>query len=100
MERKNLIGSARTVMGLSNRATSHRGIKLAPLLLVAVMLAAGAMGGIHMALDRPVHAPEAADGTTEPAVALHAAPWTAVHDGLAQMFTPPDFWPRLAGGRS
>ena len=58
MERKNLIGSARTVMGLSNRATSHRGIKLAPLLLVAVMLAAGAKGGIRMTLDRPVHAPE------------------------------------------
>ncbi len=46
-------------------------------------------GGIHMGLDRPVHAPEAADGTTEPAVALHAAPWTAVDGGLAQM--PPFF---------
>ena len=43
MERKNLIRSALTVMGLSNRAASHRGIKLAPLLLVAVMLAAVAM---------------------------------------------------------
>ena len=54
-----------------------------------------------MALDRPVHAPEAADSTTEPAVALHAAPGTAVHGGLAQMPPPPpDFWPRLAGGRS
>ena len=40
MERKNLIGTALTVMGLSNRAASHRGIRLAPLLLVAVMLAA------------------------------------------------------------
>ena len=49
-------------------------------------------GGIHMALDRPVHAPKAADGTTPPAVALHVAPGTAVHDGLAQMFTPPRFW--------
>ena len=40
MERKNLIRSALTVMGLSNRAASHRGIRLAPLLLAAVMLAA------------------------------------------------------------
>ena len=40
MERKNLIGTALTVMGLSNRAASHRGIRLAPLLSVAVMLAA------------------------------------------------------------
>ena len=60
-----------------------------------------------MTLDRPVHAPETADATTEPAVAAPAAPWTAVHGSLAQMFTPPpppppppDFWPRLAGGRS
>ena len=42
-----------------------------------------------MALDRPVHAPEMADGTTAPAVALHVAPGSAVHGGLAQMFTPP-----------
>ena len=46
-----------------------------------------------MALDRPVHAPEAADGTTEPAVALQVAQGSAVHGGLAQM--PPDFWPSL-----
>ena len=56
-------------------------------------------GGIHMGLDRPVHAPEAAEGTTEPAVALHAAPGTAVHGGLTLTLTP-DFQPRLAGGRS
>ena len=43
MERKNLIRSALTVMGLSNRAASHRGIRLAPLLLAAVMLAAVAV---------------------------------------------------------
>ena len=46
MERKNLIGSALTVRGRSgrsNRAASHRGIRLAPLLLVAVMLAAVAV---------------------------------------------------------
>ena len=46
MERKNLIRSALTVRGRpgrSNRAGSRRGIRLAPLLLVAVMLAAAAM---------------------------------------------------------
>ena len=42
-----------------------------------------------MALDRPVHASEATDGTTEPAVALHVALGSAAHGGLAQMFTPP-----------
>ena len=39
-----------------------------------------------MALDRPVHAPEAADGTTARAVAAPAAPGSAAHGGLAQMF--------------
>ena len=46
MELKNLIGSALTVRGKSgrfNRAASHRGIRFAPLLLVAVMLAAVAV---------------------------------------------------------
>ena len=46
MERKNLIRSALTVIGRSglfNRAASRRGIRLAPLLLVAVMLAAVAV---------------------------------------------------------
>ena len=46
MERKNLIGSAIMVIGRSglvNRAASWRGIRLAPLLLVAVMLAAVAV---------------------------------------------------------
>ena len=46
MERKNLIGSAITVIGRSglfNRAASRRGIRLAPLLLAAVMLAAVAV---------------------------------------------------------
>ena len=42
-----------------------------------------------MALGRPVHAPEAADGTTRSSVALNVAPGSAVHGGLAQMFTPP-----------
>ena len=42
-----------------------------------------------MALDRLVHAPEAADGTTAPAVAAPVALGSAVHGGLAQMFTPP-----------
>ena len=53
-----------------------------------------------MALDRLVHASETADGTTAPAVALHIALGFAVHGGLAQMFSPPDFWPRLAVGKS
>ena len=39
-----------------------------------------------MALDRPIHAAETADGTTAPAV---AAPGSAVRGGLAQM--PPHF---------
>ena len=46
MERKNLIGSApkvRVRSGLFNFAASHRGIRLAPLLLIAVMLAAVAV---------------------------------------------------------
>ena len=42
-----------------------------------------------MTLDRPVHAPEAADGTTEPAVAALTALGSAVHGGLAQMSPPP-----------
>ena len=58
-----------------------------------------------MALDRPVHATETADGTTARAVAAPIALGSAAHGGLAQMFTPPpppppDFWPRLAGGKS
>ena len=54
-----------------------------------------------MALDRPVHAPETADGTTAPAVAAPPASGFAAYGGLAQMFTPPpDFWPRQTGGRS
>ena len=46
MEGKNLIGSVITVIGRSglfNRAASRRGIRLAPLLLIAVMLAAVAV---------------------------------------------------------
>ena len=46
MERKNLIRSVLTVIGRSGRfnpAASRRGIRLAPLLLVAVMLAAAAV---------------------------------------------------------
>ena len=42
-----------------------------------------------MTLDRPVHAPETADGTTAPAVAAPAALGSAVHGNLAQTFTPP-----------
>ena len=53
-----------------------------------------------MMLDKPVHAPGTADGTTAPAVAAPAALGSAVHGNLAQTFTPPDFWPRLAGSKS
>ena len=55
-----------------------------------------------MALDRQVHALNTADGGMAPAVAAPVSPWTALHGGLAQTFTPPppDFWPRLAGGKS
>ena len=42
-----------------------------------------------MTPDRPVHAPEAADGGTAPAVAAPVALWSAAHGGLAQ--TPPRF---------
>ena len=43
-----------------------------------------------MALDRPVHAPEAADGATARGRRCYTvAPEAAVHGGLAQMFTPP-----------
>ncbi len=42
-----------------------------------------------MTLDRPVHAPETADGTTRSSVALHVALGYAVRGVLALMFTPP-----------
>ena len=44
--------------------------------------------GIPMALDRPVHAPEAADGRTARAVAAPAALRSAVHSEPEQSFTP------------
>ena len=54
-----------------------------------------------MMLDKPVHAPETADGTTAAAAAAPVALWSAVHRDLAQTFIPsPDFGPRLAGGKS
>ena len=49
-----------------------------------------------MALDRPVHAPETADGTTAPAVAAPLTSGFAAYGGLAQM--PPRF-SALAGRR-
>ena len=45
------------------------------------------VGGIHMAFDRPVQAPDTADGTTAPAVAAPLAPGFAANGGLAQMLT-------------
>ena len=47
-----------------------------------------------MTLDRPVHASEAADLATDPAVALHVGQEASVRGELAQTFTPP---PRLRG---
>ena len=64
MESKNLIRSALTGRGRSgrfNRATSRRGIKLAPLLLVAVMLAAVAVLAETSNPSRTAHAHD--DGT-------------------------------------
>ena len=52
-------------------------------------VAGGSEGGIHMALDRPVHAAEEADGATAEAVAAPCAPEAAAHGGLAQMPPPP-----------
>ena len=48
-----------------------------------------------MTLDRPVRAPETADGTTARAVAIHIVLGSAVQGGLAISLIP---W--LAGGRS
>ena len=48
-----------------------------------------------MALDRAVHAPETAGGTTAPAVAAPVALGSAVHGDLAQTIT---LW--QAGGES
>ena len=64
MERKNLIRSALTVMGRSglfNRAASRRGIRLAPLLLIAVMLAAVAVLAETSNPAQTVHAHEGDD---------------------------------------
>ena len=64
MELRNLIGSALTVRGRpgrSNRAASRRGIRLAPLLLVAVMLAAVAMLAETSNPAQTVHAHEGDD---------------------------------------
>ena len=50
-----------------------------------------------MPLDRPVHAPETADGTTAPAVAAPVALGSAAHGGLAQM--PPRVYRFFVLGR-
>ena len=50
-----------------------------------------------MTLDRPVHAPDAADGVTLP-----VAPGAVVRGDLAQTFTPPppDFLASASRGKS
>ena len=63
-----------------------------------------------MGLDRPIHAPETADGGTAPAAAGHVArhigpgstgPGSAVPGALEGTFPlPPSFRSRPAGGRS
>ena len=66
-------------------------------------VAGGSEGGLHMALDRPAHAPEAADGTTASAAVAPLTSGFAAYGGLAQTFPPPppsDFWHGLAGGKS
>ena len=50
-----------------------------------------------MAFDRPVHAAEAADGATAPAVALHVAQEASVRGDLAQM--PPRVYRFFVLGR-
>ena len=74
MERKNLIGSAPKVIGavglVQLRAASRRGIRLAPLLLVAVMLAAVAVLAETSNPAQTAHAHEGDDHThrcSEPA---------------------------------
>ena len=52
-------------------------------------VAGGSEGGNHMALERPVHAPETADGTAAPAAVAPLASGFAAYGGLAQTFTPP-----------
>ena len=51
-----------------------------------------------MALDRPVHAPEAVGGTTAPAVAAPVALGSAAHGDLEQTLNPSPFSsPRFFG---
>ena len=64
MERKNLTGSAPTAIGRSsllNRAASRRGVRLAPLLLTAVMLAAVALLAETLNPAQTAHAHEGDD---------------------------------------
>ncbi len=49
-----------------------------------------------MAFDRPIHAPETADGTKARVVAAPVTPGTAIHGGLAQTFPPDVVGPVLA----
>ena len=77
MERKNLIRSALTVRGRSgrsNRAGSRRGIRLAPLLLVAVMLAAVAMLAETSNPSQTAHAHDATGTHTHGTVVCTSPP--------------------------
>ena len=46
------------------------------------------MKGVHLERNKPLQAPETADGTTAPAVAAPLASRFAAHSGLAQMSPP------------
>ena len=48
------------------------------------------MKGVHVERNKPLHAPETADGTAAPAVAAPLASGFAAYGGLAQMSPPPD----------
>ena len=47
------------------------------------------MGVVSLKRNKPVHAPQTADGTLAPAAAAPVALEVAVHGDLVQMFTPP-----------
>ena len=50
-----------------------------------------------MTLDRPLHAPETADGTTAPTVTAPLAPGISALGGIAQKFTPPPDFTTTSG---
>ena len=47
------------------------------------------MKGVHLERNKPLQAPETADGATARAAVARFAAGSAGHSALAQMFTPP-----------